>query len=228
MKVHDGNRMLVPLYHGTSRIFLPSIKETGLGAKNPNLALDTLDFLGDIAHTIQLNWSEEPGFALDMVAVRPMLEQRVTGGGFNFRHSNTYLSAAQWKAVGYALNNIYGSELLSQALSLFAKLKTFDKANADQIASKYPAVVDVASLAHQPLLVEILHVPIQDLRSERGGDPTDLFGMMEDDSDMGKIMLQGCNFELLVAQPPKNLRYYDVERKNTDPIFPAYVLHPCS
>ena len=225
--MNDGDRMLVPLYHGTSGIFLPSIKKGGLGAGNPNLALNTFGLLADVLDPIERNWSQEPEFALNMLAARAILDQGVTRGGFNFRHNNVYLSASEKKAVEYALSNPFGSELLSTALSLYEKLESRDKASADQIFQKYPAIFDLRTLANQPLLVEVLCVPIQNLRSETGDNPAELLRRMEDNSNIGKIMLQTCNFELVSTHPPHNLRYYDIEWRNSDPNLPHYTLRPC-
>lgn len=50
----------VPLYHGTSEIFLSSIQSVEVGAKDPHVIFRTREMLNELASAREWNWSEEP------------------------------------------------------------------------------------------------------------------------------------------------------------------------
>ncbi len=219
--MNDDDRMPVPLYHGTSRLFLPSIRSRGLGAQDPNVTFRSREMLDELASAREWSWYEDP----DLLSIRYIADQRVTGGGFNFRHGRTYLSPSKTTAVRYALGNRFGSELLSTTLRLFEKLQAFDQRSAHEIISRYPELLQLSTSAHQPLLVEVWDIPIRHLRSEDGGDPSDSLRIMgEEADDLRELLWQQLNFELTAPQPAVNLKLYRIEPTNTDPIFPQYSL----
>ena len=232
----DHDRMAVPLYHGTSKLFLPSIQSGGLGAQDPNVTFRTREMLDELASAREWNWHEDP----DLLAVRNIVDQRVTSGGFNFRHGSTYLSPSKTTAVRYALDNRFGSELLSTTFCMFERLKAYDLRKAHEIIEKYPELLKLHEMPHQPLLVEALDVPIRNLRSEDGKDPTHTLSMLRENADgphrviwqqlnfeltaPHSVIWQQLNFELTAPHSAVNLKYYCIERKNADPIFPEYSL----
>src|SRR5687767_8347685 len=110
MRVSDGSRLLVPLYHGTSELFLPSIRMAGLGAQDPHQQLATLSLLRDVIELYEALHPQDSEWLFSRLEAYAMLEQRSSPGGMNFRHGGTYLTASRYTAVRYALGNRYGSE----------------------------------------------------------------------------------------------------------------------
>lgn len=221
MVVTDNDRMPVPLYHGTSKLFLPSIQSGGLGAKDPNVTFRTREMLVEMASAREWNWHEDP----DLLAIRYIVDQRVTSGGFNFRHGSSYLSPSKTTAVRYALSNRFGSELLSATFCMFEKLKAYDLHRAHEIIEKYPELLKLHEMPYQPLLVEALDIPIRNLRSEDGEDPTHTLSMLREDADgLDRLIWQQLNFELTAPHSTINLKYYCIKRCNADPIFPEWSL----
>ena len=219
--VSYNDRMPVALYHGTSKLFLQSIQSAGLGAKDPNVTFRTRELLHELAEAREWNWYEDPY----LVSVRYIVDERVTSGGFNFRYDGTYLSPSKTTAVRYALNNRFGSELLSTAFGMFERLKTYDQRRACEIIEGYPELLWVDKMPSQPLLVEALDVPIRNLCSEDGEDPTDALNMLtENVDDANGLIWQQTNFELTSPLPASNLKYYCIEHRNADPILPDYSL----
>ena len=217
----DNERMPVPLYHGTSKLFLSSIQSGGLGAKDPNVTFRTREMLDELASAREWNWQEDP----DLLAIRYIIDQRVTNGGFNFRHGSTYLSPSKATAVRYALSNRFGSELLSTAFSMFEKLKAYDPHRAHEIVVRYPELLKLHEMTHQPLLVEALDIPIRNLRSEDGEDPAHTLSVLRENADgLRKLIWQQLNFELTATHSAVNLNYYCIERRNADPILPQWSL----
>ena len=231
MLVADNGQMLISLYHGTSKIFLDSIQESGLGAKDPNIMFKSHELLTEMFNLEGWNWSDDPELSTMELITRYTVDQSVSGGGFNFRHGNTYLTPSELTAVRYALSNQLGSELLSMTISLFDKLKVRDEGSAREVASKYPIISELLSLEHQPLLVEALRVPIRSLRSENGDAPEVVIGQINNltdgmDPKLFPVGCQQCNFELTHYLPAENLRYYEIEWHNSDIISPKYSLRP--
>lgn len=227
MLVADNGQMLVPLYHGTSKIFLDSIQESGLGAKDPNIMFKSHELLTEMFNLEGWNWSDDP----ELLTIRYIVDQSVSIGGFNFRHGNTYLTPSKLTAVRYALTNRLGSELLSTTISLFDRLKVRDEGKACEVASKYPIISGLLSLEHQPLLVEALQVPIRSLRSEQGDAPEVVIDQINNspdgmDSKLFHVVFQQHNFELIYSLPAENLRYYEIEWHNSDTISPKCSLRP--
>ena len=233
MLVTDNGQMLVSLYHGTSKIFLGPIQESGLGVKDPNIMFKSHELLTEMFSLEGWNWSSDPELSAMELTIRYTVGQRVSGGGFNFRHGNTYLTPSELTAVCYALNNPLGSELLSMTISLFDRLKVRDEGKAREVASKHPIISELLSLEHQPLLVEALRVPIRSLRSEKGDAPEVVIDQINNltdgiDPELFPIVCQQCNFELTHYLPADNLRYYEIEWHDSGNIspFPKYSLRP--
>ena len=231
MLVADNEQMLISLYHGTSKIFLDSIQESGLGAKDPNIMFKSHELLTEMFNLEGWNWSDDPELVAMALPIRYIVDQSVSIGGFNFRHGNTYLTPSKLAAVRYALTNRLGSELLSTMISLFDELKVRDEGKAREVASKYPIISELLNLEHRPLLVEALQVPIRSLRSEKGDAPEVVIDQINNlpdgmDSKSFHLVCQQHNFELIHPLPADNLRYYEIEWHNSDTISPKYSLRP--
>ena len=225
--VTDNDRMAVPLYHGTSMLFLPSIQSGGLGAKDPNVTFRTRAMLVELVGVLKLNWNFHKS------DVDHMIDQSVTAGGFSYRYDNVYLSPGQRTAVKYALTNRYGSELLSTTFQMFEKLKEFERLKecdvhgADEIIEKFPELLELYEMPHQPLLIEALYIPIRNLRSKRGEDPSDTLSHMRESQPLRNELndpWDWYSFELTAPHPAQNLKFYRIEHTNMDFIFPEYSL----
>ena len=199
----DNDRMPVALYHGTSKLFLRSIQNAGLGGKDPNATFRTREMLDELAGARAWNWYEDPY----LLTVRHIVDQRVTRGRFNFRHGSTYLSPSKTTAVRYALNNRLGSELLSTAFGLFDRLEVFDQRRAREIIERSPEILRLSEMPSQPLLVEALRVPIRDLYTEDGEDPSHTLKMLRQNvNGAGGNGWQHANFELTSPLSASNLK----------------------
>jgi hypothetical protein len=107
---HRNSIILFPLFHGTSSVFLPSVRTHGLGGKNIVEDWRILDFLragmaiidGHIDRT-------DPTIEVQWKILQAAASQRVDR--MNWRHGATYLIAAQFRAVMYATSSAYGSEI---------------------------------------------------------------------------------------------------------------------
>lgn len=216
MRVTDGQYVLVPLYHGTSKRFLPSIREFGLGGRYPDEVTQCHRLLDDLANLEELDWLADPDLCILKPTVDSMRQQTVTSGGFNFRYGNTYLSAGIRSAVRYATSNRYGSELLSTTVLVLDKLFDHDPALAQAIAERHQISPDLRRAPGQPVLVEASRVPLRSLKSERGEAADVVLDEMQRRADTRPdqpVLWDQMNFELMSPMPSEMLRYYDISCK---------------
>ena len=83
------------------------------------------------------------------IVLRGMAEQHISGGGFNWRHGETYLTPAMGKAINYAQHNPYGSELISNALYYYKKIiHKYPEENLPEVITTSP-ILDLLDVSHR-------------------------------------------------------------------------------
>ena len=214
MRVVENNIVLIPLYHGTSELFLPSIRSTGLGSRNINEEYRLIEMLQAIVE-IAPDLIEEPDFALWALAIRYTLNPDLTIPSFNYRYGSTYLSASAFTATNYAMMNIGGSELLSTVLNCLKELTAHDSNRADDVAKRFPAVADLVDRQFDPVLIEVKNVPVQMLGAEhRDKSARDVLREIQKIIDDGVVVdgfLQQENFQLLGGLSEEHLKFSRIE-----------------
>lgn len=95
----------LPLYHGTSTLWMDSIRKNGLGGSMPRLE-EARALLESINKHIP---PERKDMTLEM-----MVNQEQ--GAMNWQHGQVYFSLAFEDAKSYALSNSLGSEILSECV----------------------------------------------------------------------------------------------------------------
>jgi hypothetical protein len=131
------NEVPVPLYHGTSSLFLEEIRQFGLGGRDPLVDLKMPEFVQELWPLVQANLGSTAIFRARSGLFSRMVEQRA--GNWNFQRGQTYVSPSRETAVIYAANNRYGSELLTYTLDFLQALVDRDVPGAqDSLARKYP------------------------------------------------------------------------------------------
>jgi len=209
-------------YHGTSSYFLDSIREKGLGTINPNFEfkfLDLLHFLFSLAETNLLSDKEYlkvRSSTKAMVFQEPLiLEVSGTKQIFNFRHKNIYASYGETRAVVYAVNTEFGSEILSRVVLIYRLL-------TNRIGSiEIPLDLDLCDIdtisrkKFEPILVRVDNLNHEELCSEFG-EPSEV--SLKKIQQMKKTLdyksfhdkVQFINFELLKPIESNRLRIYKV------------------
>src|SRR5690349_20133729 len=91
------DKMPIPLYHGTSSLFLGSILRAGLGGVNPISQWKVLEFAQEIYPLVEKHLSTQDDFMVKAQTFKFMVEQ--TSAAWNFQHGDTYLSPALSTAV---------------------------------------------------------------------------------------------------------------------------------
>lgn len=122
-----------------------------------------------------------------------MVTQSITEGGFNFQHGNgLYLSPSKKTAVGYASNNIYGSELISSTLKILRELvKKEVKGVRDDLFRKFPDAFRLLDINPAPILIQVNDVLSTSLLDENGGDPSKSLRRIEAYPTLNDLMVFG-------------------------------------
>ncbi|WP_276133073.1 hypothetical protein [Polluticoccus soli] len=209
-------------YHGTSSIFLDSIKAHGLGGVNPNkdyLLLELLKFLFDACEKFLLN---EPEYLKLRQATQAMVLQaflHIPDGPrpvtHNFRHDNIYLAYSKHRALAYAMLNEFGSEILTRAVTLYRLLEKGNRSIYIPDDINQIQLEKVAGSKYFPILIEISSVDESSLRLEDGRQLQSvlselLYGRYFYTDEKFQALSQQRNFELVRPVSPEKLRFFQV------------------
>jgi hypothetical protein len=227
----ENGRFTVPLYHGTSAVFLASIRAFGLGAENPHHRLNTIELLRELNAIAEIHLQADEWYLIEKFSIENMVAQEVTASRLNFRHGSVYLTPAKMVAVRYAVSNSLGSELLSYAIELFGRLREFGCGQLDAITGRYSNALSLVDKPREPVLIEARDIPLENLRAESGGDAGSTADRIADtaaslDPELVPEVWGQFNFELLAPIAPGQLSCYKVHWTNNDPLFPQYELEP--
>ena len=107
----SGDKVSFPLYHGTSSLFLDSIIKVGVGGTNPIADWGVLEFAKELYPLVEQHLSHVDGHMAKCASFKLMVQQK--SEALNFQHGDSYLSPAKSTAIRYAVNNRYGSEMLT-------------------------------------------------------------------------------------------------------------------
>ena len=120
MTIVKNGKFSVPLYHGTTSIFVDSIKDNGLGSIDPLDkigAKSLMEALFELAE--KQGWSDDNWLKYRNL-LAPLVNQ-VRNPIYNFQHGGVYLTYSQELAEKYAIENPFGCEYL-QYLRVFIQL----------------------------------------------------------------------------------------------------------
>lgn len=209
-------------YHGTSSIYLRSIKKYGLGGINPNIDYKLFELLRFMYELSELHLLDCEDYLLIRNTTKAMVFQETLEikdgkdkGIHNFRHKNIYLSYGEYRAVTYATSTEYGSEILTRIIDLYRLLK--NKVGQITIPSSINVIniSMVESRQYFPILIGIDFINPQYLRTE-SGEPAEeslleilIMKNLLDYKTFGE-WIQLHNFELLRPISQSELTFYKI------------------
>ncbi|WP_439697404.1 hypothetical protein ACFGVS_03110 [Mucilaginibacter sp. AW1-7] len=206
-------------WHGTSTIFLDSIRATGLGAINPSTDWKLIDLLKFLYAEIR-HWDiSHPSLDINRASIEASIAQgdlEYHGLTLNYRHEGIYVSASQMRAAYYACMNTVGSEILEKCLILISVLIHAGR------EPDIPAELDVLdirrylAISAKPVMIEVNGVSDVDLILENGKEAGQLLQKLRNEFPALPIpeqfeRLQYCNFRLLNPIPVADLKFYEVD-----------------
>ncbi len=209
MKIIAPNgRLNIPLYHGTSSIFLDSIVRTGLGAVNPVKQRKMLEF-GRIVWGFVEEYLDPTILEIKRASFRSMLDQEITRG-LNFQHGQTYLTPSRENAACYATKK-YGSELLSYILEFLEELTKLNlKVINQDLFQKHEGYFKLLQINPASILIEVRDLYHKDPLDEFGNEPTAHLEYLQERVQDGKYTdpRHQKNFRLLRTIPPTKMKIW--------------------
>jgi hypothetical protein len=185
--IKDG-RLQLPLYHGTSDLFLDSIKEHGLGSKNPISELGVIKTLERVVQLAEKQLKTNDNYAELEWMYQNFINQKSSHQ--NWQHGQVYASLSK----GRAHNNKYGSEIISETIGLYNILD-----DSSSLSLSENPILALSKSYYKPLVIKVENYPIEYLQSERRGDSVieDIKSISEADDIGFQLLTHGLNFRLL-------------------------------
>lgn len=216
------------LFHGTSTLFLDSIIDHGLGGLNPIAEWGVLDFALAIFPVAKEKLGDDETWSAKLQTFGYMVGQ--VSSSMNFQHGETYLSPSTSTAIRYAIDQRYGSELLSYALDFLDELLRRDVPGVrDDLYHRFPKIFGMRDISCAPLVVEARDVLPTQLVSEHGEDAgpniARVHQAIAESNQFTEIRLQQTNFRLTQPVPSSRLRYWLINVRRWDPCESEYTLH---
>lgn len=207
----ENGQLTIPLYHGTSSYYLDSINRFGLGGVRDEKIFNK-SVLSLLADRLSDPLNQTEWWELNSMFVELMLEQRITGGGFNFRYGDTYLTPSRFTAHRYAVSNCKGSEYVSTIYHAFSALVSVNGTAANEIVPSGHVLRDIFEAEHSPVLITIKGISVEMLRTENGEN---IQSQIESMIKMKKavpgvdpeVLWQQFNFEINRAVQPEFLSF---------------------
>ena len=218
-----------PLYHGTSTIFLESIKKYGLGGWDPIKEWRVLECAQKLLPLAEEYASRSEVIKVHLGTTRAMVAQ--VNDHMNFQHGQVYLSPVESTAVRYATSKKKGSELVSRVVLLIEELTRLEvKAVITDLYREFPRLVELQDIDAAPVLIKVDKLHQDCLLSEKGGAPDENLRYIRSaipkwGSDW-QSMCQQTNFRLLkpIAANDLTVSLISVRSRRPSKVIPDYGL----
>ncbi len=213
-------------YHGTSSIFIDSIKKTGLGGINPNIDFKNLEVLNYLFLKAEKYLSDNIEYQKIRTSTMAMVNQGAIDykdpsgqiQRLHFRHDGIYVALSHMRAIVYASTNKFGSEILQRCLTLLAMLhgKIPDFAIPSEI--NLFKMDSLLNLSPEPIIIEVSDVDDEDLLKEDGKTAKEALDFLRRTiphlTEKEKYeFFQYCNYELLKPVPVEKLKFFELSFK---------------
>ncbi|HCE2504988.1 TPA: hypothetical protein NKA51_004520 [Vibrio parahaemolyticus] len=200
MSIIQNNSFNIPLYHGTTSLFIDSIKQHGLGAIDPlnNMkAKDLMQAFFSLAD--KQNWKDSEWLNA-RAKLEPLLNQ-TKNQHYNFMHGGTYLTYSPELAKRYAIENPFGCEYLYYLRILFAILAN-RKVNEVKQFFEHP-VFKAWEKPNDPYLIQVDGLKLSSVETEIETDLNRQLNIIEANLRNGQC--DARSFKLTDIVSPENL-----------------------
>lgn len=201
-----------PFYHGTTTLFINSIRESGLGARNwvekygwHKVFVDLIN-LGDQLLSDDTDWKAGRNKLI------PIVHQQNTKDGFdfNFSHGEVYITPIRSVAERYAKIKC-GCELLEYIFIVFYTLRK--KGFLNEAKALVPeSVMALYNQPYDPVVISINGLGWQDVCTENGCDKEALLQEYEEYFSSGKARNEIPAWKLTTPYPASRLVIGNLER----------------
>jgi hypothetical protein len=200
MSIIQDSSFNIPLYHGTTGVFIDSIKQHGLGAVDPLEGLKAkalMQNLFDIAE--RQNWNDT-----DWLGYRTKLEPLLLQSKnelYNFKHGSSYLTYSFELAKRYAVENPFGCEYLQYIRVLLAMLVNRNVPDIREYID-HP-VLKVWERPNDPYVIKLKGIKLSEVEAEIDADLDQQ--IFEIEKMIAKCQFDARSFKLTQVIPPEKL-----------------------
>lgn len=218
--------MIFKYFHGTSTIFLDSIRKYGLGSINPNIDYKNLDVLQFLFYQCELHLLNNPNYLqlrdTSSLMVNQSASEVVNKFGqkqiLNYKHDGIYVGLSRERAAIYAVLNKYGSEILERCIDLYQILLQSD------VPVDIPKEIDIFNFRqfinkeYKPIIIEVSDISDKQLEKEDGSSAIKELNLLRKEipkmNEKEKFeYLQFCNYKLLTPIDPYKLKFFEIEHE---------------
>ena len=193
----------LPLFHGTSTLFIDSIREFGLGGKNIIHDANVLEFAKKIYPLIRDNLQHDNKFSVfsDMVNQTPL-----------YQHGQAYVSLSYNYCTTFAEQRKFGSELITYSLNYYEELLERKLISLD-LLEKYPYLKQIRGLNPQKVIVKIKDIFFEDMLYVDGNELTEndlelIKGIAElEESSVKESYETGWEFRIKKPVSPQKIEF---------------------
>ena len=197
----------LPLYHGTSTLFVDSIKQFGLGGKNIIQEGKVLEFARKIFPLVKDNLPENDGSGHAVSAFQDMVEQQPL-----FQHGQVFLNLSYDYCTRFTQQREFGSELISHSLYYYGKLLERNLVSPD-LLNDYHYLKEAKRIGSKPVVVTVKDVDWDNLLMENGNAlPTEdiekILSFSEwNESNVKELVRRAYSFRLIKAIPSGEIEF---------------------
>jgi hypothetical protein len=167
MAIIENEKFSIPLYHGTTSIFIDSIKEHGLGSIDPLEKIGAKSLMKDIFELAEKQmWSDDTWLKHRMLLAPLVTQER--NENYNFQHGGAYLTYSKDLAKKYAIDNPFGCEYL-QYLRVFIQLLLQRDVNEVTAYFKHP-VFEYWQKPSDTFIITLDQIKLSDIEPELNVD----------------------------------------------------------
>lgn len=189
MALVENGKFTIPLFHGTTGLFIESIEESGLGGKDPLLKLGAKELMCDLFEIAEeQHWLDDKWLENKKI-IQATVNQQKIGDNLNFKHGESYLAYSPEVAVKYAVENPFGCEYLTYLRSLIGILVCREVEGLKEMFNDRP-VVKVLETFHDPYIITLNNVELDNVETETGTDMMKQLEEIEELMEAGKMGLQ--------------------------------------
>ncbi|OCA77557.1 hypothetical protein BBI01_03665 [Chryseobacterium artocarpi] len=173
-------------FHGTSTLFLPSIKKNGLGFINPSIDHKNIDLLKHLFNILESTkfkqnicsqYFREVTLAMIKQTSLVINDNRELKE-LNFKHQNIYVSLSEFRAIVYATQNKLGSEVLQRCLDIYNLLKSNDIDFSIPEELNFYRIESIQKKEIKPILLEINTINDENLFQENNYEAAPFLRML--------------------------------------------------
>ena len=211
MKIVKNGTLQIPLYHGTTSLFIDSIKQNSLGGVDPLIDLRAKELMQELFEIAdKQGWDDE--FWLDpRQKLKPLIDQE-KNVVFNFRHGGTYLTYHNKLAKRYAMENPYGCEYLNY---IYVLLRILSLKGVDERKKflSHP-ILKLWNKPQDPYIIKVENIRLSDLEPEIEQDLEELLMSIEVNLNCG--LLGPESFKLINPISVEKLEILKIGKWNYD------------